>query len=66
MVAMSAYSGIFNIGIGAGTWVGGMVVSGGGIADVGFVGAAIGVVAGLVCSFQLVPAIRRACRGNRS
>lgn len=59
MVAMSAYSGIFNIGIGAGTWIGGVVVAGGGIADVGLVGAAIGVAAGLVCAFQLVRAIKR-------
>ena len=59
MVAMSAYSGIFNIGIGAGTWIGGVVVAGGGIADVGLVGAAIGVAAGLVCTFQLVRAIKR-------
>ena len=59
MVAMSAYSGIFNIGIGAGTWIGGVVVAGGGIADVGLAGAAIGVAAGLVCTFQLVRAIKR-------
>ena len=59
MVAMSAYSGIFNVGIGAGTWVGGMTVAGGAIYDVGLVGAAIGAAAGIVCALQLVRAIRR-------
>ena len=59
-VAMSAYSGIFNIGIGGGTWIGGMVVSAGAIADVGLVGACIGAAAFAACSFQLVRSIRRA------
>lgn len=59
MVAMSAYSGIFNIGIGAGTWIGGVVTATGALSDVGLVGAAIGAVAFLVCSVQLIRAIRR-------
>ena len=59
-VAMSAYSGIFNIGIGGGTWIGGMVVSAGAIADVGFIGACIGAAAFVACAVQLVRSIRRA------
>ena len=59
-VAMSAYSGIFNVGIGAGTWLGGVVVSAGAIADVGLAGACIGLAAFAVCSLQLVRAIRKA------
>ena len=59
-VAMSAYSGIFNIGIGGGTWIGGAVVSVGALADVGLVGACIGAAAFFTCSFQLVRSIRRA------
>lgn len=60
MVAMSAYSGIYNVGIGAGTWAGGVVVAAGGLAQTGLVGAGIGAVALAVCSLQLVRAIRRA------
>lgn len=60
MVAMSAYSGIYNVGIGAGTWVGGLVVGAGALSQVGTVGACIGAVALAVCSLQLVRAIRRA------
>ena len=40
-VAMSIFSGLFNLGIGTGTAIGGAVVSGPGIAWIGFVGGAI-------------------------
>lgn len=46
-VAMSIFSGLFNLGIGTGTAIGGAVVSGIGIASIGIVGgivAAMGVV----------------------
>ena len=59
-VAMSAYSGIFNLGIGSGTWVGGMVVSTAGIADVGIAGAIIGAGSFAVCSMRLISSIKRA------
>lgn len=38
-VAMSIFSGIFNFGIGAGSWIGGIVCSKGKISYIGFVGA---------------------------
>lgn len=57
-VAMSIFSGIFNLGIGLGSWVGGRVVEGVGIALIGFVGAAIGAVGLAICLFRLVPLMR--------
>lgn len=59
-VAMAAYSGIFNLGIGSGTWVGGVVTSAVSVADVGLGGAVIGAAAFLVCSMALVRSIKRA------
>lgn len=59
-VAMSIFSGLFNLGIGCGTAIGGAVVSRGGIASIGYVGAAIGVL-GVICTVAwLFPAMRRA------
>lgn len=52
-VAMSIFSGLFNLGIGTGTAIGGAVVSGIGIASVGLVGGAIAVV-GVVVSILLL------------
>ena len=43
-VAMSIYSGIYNLGIGTGALVGGIVCSKMGISNVGFVGGGIGVM----------------------
>lgn len=59
-VAMSIFSGLFNLGIGCGTAIGGAVVSRGTIAGIGYVGAGIGVV-GVICTVAwMFPAIRRA------
>ena len=59
-VAMSIFSGLFNLGIGCGTAIGGAVVSRGSIASIGYVGAAIGVL-GVICTVTwLFPAMRRA------
>ena len=59
-VAMSIFSGLFNLGIGCGTAIGGAVVSRGAIAGIGYVGAGIGAV-GVICTVAwLFPAIRRA------
>lgn len=56
-VAMSFYSGIFNLGIGGGSAVGGLVVN---VASVGVVGLAGGVIALLgvaLCAWRLIPAM---------
>lgn len=52
-VAMSIFSGLFNLGIGTGTAIGGAVVSGIGISFVGFVGGAVAAVGVLVCILWL-------------
>ena len=44
-VAMSIYSGIYNVGIGAGALVGGSVCDGAGIRSIGYVGGAIALAA---------------------
>lgn len=48
-VAMSIFLGIFNLGIGLGSFIGGQTVNILGISYIGFVGAFIGLVGGIVC-----------------
>ena len=57
---MSIFSGLFNLGIGTGTAIGGAVVSGPGIAWIGFAGGAITVVGVILAITVLFPVIRRA------
>lgn len=59
-IAMSIYSGIYNVGIGAGALVGGNVCSYMGISNIGFVGGAIGLVASVYCILRLIPILRKA------
>jgi DHA1 family L-arabinose/isopropyl-beta-D-thiogalactopyranoside export protein-like MFS transporter len=47
-VAMSIFSGIYNVGIGGGAFVGGLVIASLGLAMVGYVGAGIALIA-MVC-----------------
>lgn len=47
-VAMSIFSGIYNIGIGGGAFIGGLVIASLGLAMVGYVGAGIALIA-MVC-----------------
>lgn len=54
-VAMSIYSGIFNLGIGLGTAVGGGVSAAGAISLIGIVGGVIAVAALLFCMAWLLP-----------
>lgn len=56
-VAVSIYSSIFNIGIGGGAFVGGMVVDDYSISVIGYVGGAIAVVAMLFALKRLLPAL---------
>ena len=53
-VAMAIFSGIFNLGIGTGSFIGGGVCTFDTIADVGFVGALIAFLALLYCAFVLI------------
>lgn len=53
-VAMSIFSGIFNLGIGSGTALGGAVVTAWGIGHVGAVGAAIGAGSLACCLIALI------------
>lgn len=52
-VATAIFSGIFNLGIGTGTWVGGMVTTYLTIADIGFVGGIFGLIGASYCAFVL-------------
>ena len=48
-VAMSIFSGIFNLGIGLGSFIGGQTVNIIGIQYIGIVGAMIGCIGGVIC-----------------
>lgn len=48
-IAMSIYSGIYNLGIGSGALIGGMVCSHLSISDIGYVGGAIAIIASIYC-----------------
>ena len=58
-VAMAMFSGIFNLGIGTGSFIGGSVCTYLGLQYVGFFGCAIAMVALAYCVFVLVPRMRR-------
>lgn len=58
-VAMSIFSGIFNLGIGGGSAIGGVVVTHVGMAAVGFTGAVIGALGLLMACAFLIPAMRK-------
>lgn len=62
-VAMSIFSGLFNVGIGAGSLAGGAVCDGPGIASVGLVGAAVAGAGALYCVIRLGGLLERAGGG---
>ena len=53
-IAMAIYSAIYNLGIGAGSWIGGIVTDHGALAEIGYIGGAIAVIALLFCLFVFV------------
>ena len=59
-VAMSIFSGLFNLGIGCGTAAGGAVVARGAISSIGYVGAVIAFAGVAVCVLVMFRAMRRA------
>lgn len=50
-VGMAIYSGIYNLGIGSGTWIGGSIYAHLSISYIGIVGGVIAVVAAVICIF---------------
>lgn len=57
-VAMSIFSGICNVGIGAGALLGGAVCTRSSVAEVGYVGGLVALAAVLVCFRLLLPRLR--------
>lgn len=58
-IGMSIFSGIFNLGIGSGAYVGGLVVSRLSTEYIGYAGGAIGVIATLYLTLRYFPNMRR-------
>ena len=56
-VAMSIYSGIYNVGIGTGALVGGSVCDGIGLPYIGYVGGAIALAATVYCLRRVAPTL---------
>lgn len=54
-IAMSVYSGIYNVGIGTGALTGGFVCSDIGIGYIGYVGGGIALIAAVYCLKKLLP-----------
>ncbi|HIZ86286.1 MAG TPA: sugar transporter [Candidatus Coprenecus stercoravium] len=57
-IAMSIYSGIYNVGIGSGALIGGCVCSGIGVGAIGYIGGLISISACLCCIFYLQPRLK--------
>ena len=58
-VAMSIYSGIYNLGIGSGSYLGGLICTHASIAYIGLGGGAIVLLSFIYCAFFLISAMRR-------
>ena len=56
-VATAIYSGIFNLGIGGGTYIGGLAAGADHLAHIGYIGAVIAVVAAVLCRKIYLPAV---------
>ena len=58
-VAMSIFSGIFNLGIGSGAYIGGVVVTHLSLGGIGYAEGVIGLLAAFYCVGRLFPNMRR-------
>lgn len=58
-VAMSIFSGIFNLGIGSGTWIGGIVSTYSSIAYIGYAGGSLAAAASVYCIFIFVARLKQ-------
>lgn len=58
-VAMSIFSGIFNLGIGSGAYIGGVVVTHLSLGSIGYAGGVIELLAAFYCVGRLFPNMRR-------
>lgn len=58
-IAMSIFSGIFNLGIGSGAFIGGIVVTHGSLSLIGYAAGIIGLLATLYCVVRLFPNMHR-------
>lgn len=54
-IAMSIYSGIYNVGIGAGALVGGVVCTHLGISSIGYIGGALALLGAAFCLWKCLP-----------
>jgi DHA1 family L-arabinose/isopropyl-beta-D-thiogalactopyranoside export protein-like MFS transporter len=53
-VAMAIFSAIFNMGIGCGTWLGGMVCTHTSIGNIGYAGGIVALIALFYCLIRLI------------
>lgn len=58
-VAMSIFSGIFNLGIGSGTWIGGMISTYSSIAYIGYAGGGLATAASAYCIFSFIKRLKQ-------
>ena len=57
-IAMSIFSGLFNVGIGGGTFIGGRITAAGQLPCIGMYAAAIALLGGVYCLWKYIPAVR--------
>lgn len=57
-VAMSIFSGIFNLGIGTGSFLGGIICTYSSLAYIGYAGGSIGILAFMYCSLFLIKKLK--------
>lgn len=58
-IAMSVYSGIYNVGIGSGALIGGIVCSDLSVSDIGYTGGIIAIMASIYCMKRLLPLLKQ-------